>query len=387
MSDDTDEASSLIRQAYHAVRRGEISTARRLAQQAVSRAPNSEEAWMLLAAVSSPQASLVYLKRALEINPASMRARQGMHWAIRRARTMGAAPGIRGPASAAGTGSLAAITSSPGASAGAVQTPARRQIIAQPIPSDALMKTRPALLPWAVLFVTFLVGLVVWSGSPILSLVQRDHPLAFAQIELDKETRTPTATATFTPTPTSTPTETPTPTSSPTPSPVPTDTPTLAPTATETLVPPTEAPKPKKAKRKKTNPAPVQQAYAGRPDGVGSTERWIDVNLSLQMTYAYEGDTLVNSFLVSTGTWQHPTVTGTYRIYVKLVSTEMIGPGYDLPNVPYTMYFYKGYGLHGTYWHHNFGTPMSHGCVNLYTPDAAWLFKWASVGTIVNVHY
>ena len=45
----------------------------------------------------------------------------------------------------------------------------------------------------------------------------------------------------------------------------------------------------------------------------------------------------------------------------------MSGPGYYLPGVPYVMYFYQGYGLHGTYWHDNFGQPMSHGCVNLPT--------------------
>jgi hypothetical protein len=115
--------------------------------------------------------------------------------------------------------------------------------------------------------------------------------------------------------------------------------------------------------------------------------RWIDVNLSQQRVYAYEGDTAVNSFIVSTGTWQTPTVTGTYQIWIKLRSTTMAGPGYYLTNVPYTMYFYKGYGLHGTYWHNNFGTPMSHGCVNLRTSDAEWLYNWASVGTTVNVHY
>jgi lipoprotein-anchoring transpeptidase ErfK/SrfK len=65
----------------------------------------------------------------------------------------------------------------------------------------------------------------------------------------------------------------------------------------------------------------------------------------------------------------------------------MVGPGYDLPNVPYVMYFYQGYGLHGTYWHHNFGHPMSHGCVNFKTEDAGWLYNWASVGTLVNIHY
>jgi hypothetical protein len=41
------------------------------------------------------------------------------------------------------------------------------------------------------------------------------------------------------------------------------------------------------------------------------------------------------------------------------------------------MYFYSGYALHGTYWHENFGQPMSHGCVNLRTADAQWLFNWA----------
>jgi lipoprotein-anchoring transpeptidase ErfK/SrfK len=65
----------------------------------------------------------------------------------------------------------------------------------------------------------------------------------------------------------------------------------------------------------------------------------------------------------------------------------MAGPGYYLPNVPYVMYFYEGYGLHGTYWHNNFGHPMSHGCVNFTIEDAGWLFDFASVGTVVNLHY
>jgi lipoprotein-anchoring transpeptidase ErfK/SrfK len=116
-------------------------------------------------------------------------------------------------------------------------------------------------------------------------------------------------------------------------------------------------------------------------------EHWIDVNLSEQRVYAYEGDTIVNSFVVSTGTWQTPTVTGKYNVWIKLRSTAMSGPGYYLPDVPFVMYFYKGYGLHGTYWHNNFGTPMSHGCVNLTIPDAEWIYNFSTVGTVVNVHY
>jgi LysM repeat protein len=126
---------------------------------------------------------------------------------------------------------------------------------------------------------------------------------------------------------------------------------------------------------------------ASTPSASSGSEKWIDINLSTQTLVAYSGQTAVFRALVSTGTWRYPTVVGTFRIYVKYVSTRMRGPGYDLPNVPYTMYFYHGYGMHGTYWHNNFGTPMSHGCVNLSTPDARWLFNWAPVGTKVVTHY
>ena len=123
------------------------------------------------------------------------------------------------------------------------------------------------------------------------------------------------------------------------------------------------------------------------PPSAPTSGRWIDVNLSAQQLTAYQGNTPVRSTLVSTGLPRTPTPTGRYRVYVKYASTLMSGPGYYLPNVPYTMYFYRGYALHGTYWHSNFGRPMSHGCVNLPTSEARWLFNWASVGTLVNVHY
>jgi LysM repeat protein len=116
-----------------------------------------------------------------------------------------------------------------------------------------------------------------------------------------------------------------------------------------------------------------------------NSERWIQVDLATQTLHAFEGDQLVRSFVVSTGTTRYPTVTGQYEIWIKLRTDDMKGPGYYLKDVPYVMYFYKGYGLHGTFWHNNFGTPMSHGCVNLAVEDAAWLFEFASIGTVVNV--
>jgi lipoprotein-anchoring transpeptidase ErfK/SrfK len=130
----------------------------------------------------------------------------------------------------------------------------------------------------------------------------------------------------------------------------------------------------------------VSWTYTHNPEDLADEGRWIDVDLSAQRVTAYEGSEALASFIVSTGTAAHPTVTGQFRIYTKLLSTPMAGPGYYLPGVPFTMYFYRGYSLHGTYWHDNFGTPMSHGCVNLRTAEAEWLFNFAEIGTLVNVH-
>ncbi len=124
-----------------------------------------------------------------------------------------------------------------------------------------------------------------------------------------------------------------------------------------------------------------------KPPVSGGAGRWIDVNLSRQRLTAYQGNTPVFSALISGGLPRTPTVVGRFKVNTKLRATRMRGPGYDLPNVPYTMYFYKGYAIHGTYWHNNFGRPMSHGCVNMRTADAAWLFNWASIGTPVVTHW
>ena len=124
-----------------------------------------------------------------------------------------------------------------------------------------------------------------------------------------------------------------------------------------------------------------------KPPVSGGGAKWIDINLSKQRLTAYQGNTPVFSALISGGLPRTPTVVGRFKINTKLRATRMRGPGYDLPNVPYTMYFYRGYAIHGTYWHNNFGRPMSHGCVNMRTSDAAWLFNWAPMGTTVVTHW
>jgi lipoprotein-anchoring transpeptidase ErfK/SrfK len=123
------------------------------------------------------------------------------------------------------------------------------------------------------------------------------------------------------------------------------------------------------------------------PEPAPTGARWIDIDLSEQRLTAYQGDTAVFSTLVSTGTANHPTPVGEFAVRTKIDAQTMSGADYYLPNVQYVMYFAGANAIHGTYWHNNFGHPMSHGCVNLPTADAAWLYNWASIGTPVVTHY
>jgi lipoprotein-anchoring transpeptidase ErfK/SrfK len=129
-------------------------------------------------------------------------------------------------------------------------------------------------------------------------------------------------------------------------------------------------------------------AFAVPPVSPAPTDgKWIDIDLGDQRLAAYVGSVPVYDVRVSTGLPGTPTRPGQFRVYRKYAATTMSGPGYSLPAVPWTMYYDGSYAIHGTYWHDNFGRPMSHGCVNLPTPDAKWLFDWTSEGTLVVVHH
>jgi lipoprotein-anchoring transpeptidase ErfK/SrfK len=330
--DPAQEVNQLLRQAKLALGRGTRAEARRLAQRAVDLQPESEIPWLYLAAASDPEVGLVYAAKALEIRPESQAAGRAVRWLLRKIP-----PEKREAAlTRSGLSQEHRLFFAP------LQSLARRRLFSL----HTLLITLAAL-------VTFLGVWLIY--QPADALQPRTASSLAGKASL---TPTPTHTAT----PTSTPTSTPTATSTPTP----TDTPT-----------PTETP---------TQGPYVSWDYSTDPEELAHEGRWIDVDLSSQRVFAYEGDKRVKSFIVSTGTRVHPTVMGQFRIYVKYVADDMAGPGYYLADVPYTMYFYRGYALHGTYWHNNFGTPMSHGCVNLRIEDSKWLFDFASVGTLVNVH-
>jgi hypothetical protein len=126
-----------------------------------------------------------------------------------------------------------------------------------------------------------------------------------------------------------------------------------------------------------------------------SGKKHIYIDLDNQILTAYQGNTLFLKTPVSTGKW-HPTPTGEFTIWEKLKATRMTGGTgadyYDLPNVPYVMFFEGpnasagfGFSLHGAYWHDNFGHPMSHGCVNMRIVDAQKLYDWVNPVTNGNV--
>jgi len=394
------EAREFIAKAREALKSGDKETARDLGEKAALLAPDMEDAWLVLtAADSNPEDALAYAQKALELNPASVRARKGVEWAMGKLKQAQA-----GNVSGQSTASI--YDEAP------VARPVQREAKKSPPSTEKKSNNQRNLIFIGLalgLLICIALAVAVWSFRSRLGFsvflpsnnnasVQEIH---WARVDVPKATVTPIDASAFAPQPTSAsilsqsvaadvvtpvPTEVPAwaatdiPTAIPTEAPTVTETPgvmamdIIADTPTSVYVPPTNAP----------NAPPPPAVVAG--DGNGGA-RWIDVNLSTQSVYAYEGNTVVNSFIVSTGTALHPTVTGKFKIWIKLKSTTMTGPGYYLPNVPYVMYFYKGYGLHGTYWHHNFGTPMSHGCVNLETSDAEWLYNWASEGTVVNVHY
>lgn len=377
------EARELVVKAREALRSGDKPSAWKMGEQAALLAPDMEDVWLILAASDpDPHEALAYAQKALEVNPSSTRARKGVEWATGQIKQAQVPDEV------------------------AVSFP---RIV--PIPETPLPKAKTGNRN--AIYATAILGLLICAVLAFAAYSAVTHP-AFASIlnnvpvptrenhwasmEIAKPSVTAIDPSAFAPQAAGTPT----PEAieiSPTPAPeeeVVTATPTEAPTEAPTVTPEvTETPGTMAMEIVVDTPtseyvaaqAPAPSAPLPSVATNGSGTRWIDVDLTHQAVYAYEGNTMVNSFIVSTGTWQYPTVTGQYNIYVKYRYANMHGPGYFLPNVPYVMYFYKGYGLHGTYWHHNFGTPMSHGCVNLRTDDAAWLFNWASIGTLVNVHY
>ncbi len=422
MSATSSDALEVVRQA---IEQGQHGRARRLLRDVLQHDPHNYRAWLWLAGITeSAVASLEYVRRAHQLNPDDPIVQHALQWAEERNATLHPAP--------------AGEETRPLATAPISEAPMRTPVTPAPTPAPVAPPPAPeaesapaeiAAPSWRrrlaiILVVVVLIWLLVLalnrarlqSRGPATLVIQAglaaeqagagllaiaEQASASASVAAAPDGYAPqTAPATqLTPEPGTTtaeeaaqstqrpadsqradmeasglapqvrrgklavrselprPTWTPTPTATPLPSPTP------LPTATP-------------------EPAP---AFAA------NEARWIDVNLTTQTLTAYEYDQLVYTALVSSGTWLHPTVEGQFRIYLRYEAQNMsgyhLGFDYYLPNVPYVMYFFENYALHGAYWHNNFGTPMSHGCVNLDLGTAEWLYNFATEGTLVNVHY
>ncbi len=123
---------------------------------------------------------------------------------------------------------------------------------------------------------------------------------------------------------------------------------------------------------------------AGAPE---NGARWIKVDLSDQTLTAYQGGVIVFETTVATGKASTPTKVGEFAIYHKLEEQDMFGADWRLEDVPWVMYYDGEFAIHGAYWHANFGTPTSHGCVNVRVEEAKALYAWADNGTRVVVEY
>ena len=162
-------------------------------------------------------------------------------------------------------------------------------------------------------------------------------------------------------------------------------------------------------------PIPLDELTPILPE-VEVQNKKIEVNLTTQTLTAYEFDKPLLKTSISSGIPNGPrgadgiptkTPEGEFRIMDKMPAKHM-GNGnlfanaddYELPGVPWTCFFTsQGHAFHGTYWHENFGVPMSHGCINMRTEEAKWLFRWAKpthtigksfnrgFGTLVRIHY
>jgi lipoprotein-anchoring transpeptidase ErfK/SrfK len=363
--------SQALSNGVEALARGKHAEACEWALRAVHMDPLSEDAWLLVAALAPPRNRATYLDHLLKIHPGSEGARQAQaELSSRTSFSVASESGIELPSVeeilAQGNAAPMVETSDP---------VSQDKPSPQPIKSEKAAKesaSKPAPPPngrkgilggkgfrWAAILLSVSCILALTATAFAGAVTYAQEPPVLARVIKEQSAIPPTFTPSFTPTTTAS--FTPTFTATFTPSPTYTATDTLIPTST-----------------------PWPEVYYVPGSG---GERWIDVDISAQRVVAYEGNAPVRSFIVSTGVAAHPTVLGRYHVYIKLRYDLMVGPGYYLPNVPYVMYFYQGYSIHGTYWHHNFGTPMSHGCVNMSIPDAEWIYYWASVGTLVNVHW
>jgi len=354
--------------AQSALKQGDKASARYWATLAITLSPDREEPWLLLAALANPHASLGYLNQALKVNPESPRALAGLAWARKRMEETQQTPKIVSsrPIKLLGSASQHAKTAPI-----AVSRPVPLQ--QKPAsPPQVIKKTRAFALPVLVslIILAAMFALAILSVSPVLAFFSslpvgtpdRSGPAFAPAVLLPAATGTPV----FLPAPA---VETsPTPQASPTIEPSPTALPTDTGPAVE---------------QSNLSAQELSQVYKG--------SKWILVDISEQHMYVYDGETLVYSFVASTG-MNNGTRAGTFAVQSKIPNAY--GSTWNIWMPSWLGIYYSGgleNGIHAlpilsngaTLWDGYLGTPISYGCVVLGTYEAQLLYDWAEIGTPV----
>ncbi len=387
-------AKDAVRIALKELRRGNKQAARAWAHRAVEIDPGLEDGWLTLAYLAEPRASLEYIKEALEVNPGSPAARQALGEVQQRLEKL-----------------------SKVAPAQKFHLPERspEETPAQP-PEKPTRKRRIGW--WKMLFIYGLacaaVGvltLMVFQsrlGNPngLLAVRQEANGLPPASQEAIVLLPLSTATATATTIPTLSATATALPTDSATAADLPIDTitATALPTepATATTLPtqpatstpvPTETASPIPEAANLVEAEPVTDSPTQAPVVRTSGEKRIVVQISEQRLYAYQGDTLIHDFVVSTGE-AHTTRIGSFTVLDKIPEAWSDPWSFWMPD--WLGIYWAGTtenGIHAlpvlpdgnVLWGDALGTPVSHGCVVLDPEDASSLYDWADIGTQVEI--
>lgn len=417
-----------IQNAYLALQNGDKHSAHHWAAYAAQLAPGLEEAWLMLAACSTPRASIAYLEHALAINPASQRARQGLQWARQRliveqrSNRLPVQPQSQGlPVPQPKKNSIWWIGAVLGLmvltvsvaflsfGAGLIGAHALQPVVAQiwqaasfgplkPAPTVALANLASAT-PLAA--PPTLAGAASLDDSvpPLTSTALAGVESAPGQFEeAATQAPLPTATLVFEP---------PTPTASPAP-------PTPEPTRLAHIVLPDESAASIAVwygvevsallsfngleSAEQVQPGlelfipPVE--YVGPPPSY-SSEKMILVDISEQHLYAYQGEELIYSFVASTG-MGNSTRVGTFEVLDKIPSAYGATWNIWMPN--WMGIYWSGHlenGIHAlpilpngaTLWEGYLGTPISYGCVVLGTYESQLLYDWAEVGVPVHIQW
>jgi lipoprotein-anchoring transpeptidase ErfK/SrfK len=385
MSSDQLTAKKAMKEAFIALHEGKKQAARSLAYRAVKLAPELEEPWLILAAVAEPRASLEYLKEAFKINPGSFRARHGLLAVqsrleqIKKASNQSPQSGIQSRqehGTSARRGTTGILPQPADSSQGiSIRSPA----------SASPKKSGHSWLSWTGLFSVCGLALVT-----IMAMTLPAHQTSRAQAhELSAEVQktivlrqmaTSTATATVT-LPSPTLTNTPLPTGTPLP--------------TSTITPEPSNPSSTPISSTRTDEGTFLLHNPVTPAGTDGAagEKRIIVYLSQQHMYAYQGNELVYSFVVSTGA-NNGTRIGTFSILDKIPNAWSDPWGFWMPD--WMGIYWSGYTENGIHalpvltngniiWGNALGTPISHGCIVLSTQEAHLLYEWAEVGTQVQI--